>query len=229
MVNYPDPVLRKRFAGCFPTAEILPLLGIPLKAIPGFLPAGIQGSDGVTPLAQSTAHARCSEASKTPITFINYRPELSGTLRAFFKRYAGKLPIPVRYEDGTLNDLVRKVFHEDRMMAVIGFDSSTSDSSAYAEAATFFESFIRTERGERLISKPIPELAELVRTAAQTSDSSLKAETYRKGHQVLLDSGYVIPLGQLDMGQLYPKSIRHIVWSDRISGFPDISQMEAIE
>jgi hypothetical protein len=229
VVNYPDSTLRKRFVSCFPTTEFLPLVGIPLKKIPGFLPSGIQGSDSVTLPKKNETPSYCKEASVAPITFLNYRPELNDVLKAFFKAHAGKLPIPIHYENGTIDDLAKKIFHEDRSVAVVGFDSSTSDSSAYAEASTFFESFIRTARAERLVSDPIPELAEIVRSAAQTTDSSLKSETYRKGHQVLLDSGYVIPLGQLDMDQLYPKSIKHIVWSDRISGFPDISQMEAKE
>ena len=229
VVNYPDPILRKRLSSCFPTKEFLPLIGIPLKKIPGFLPSGIQGADAVTPPEEKLGQPFCKEMSTTPITFLNYRPELSGVLKPFFKSYAGKLPIPIRYKDGNIDDLARMIFHEDRTVAVVGFDSSTSDSSAYAEASTFFESFIRTARAERLITNPIEELAKIVRSAARTSDSSLKSETYRKGHQVLLDSGYVVPLGQLDMDQFYPKSIRHIVWSDRISGFPDISKMETTE
>jgi MarR-like DNA-binding transcriptional regulator SgrR of sgrS sRNA len=227
IVNFPDRDLRRRFANCFPAEQLRTSLAMPLKSTPGFLPTGIQGSDQVTPLPRTTSRAVCTPKSDQTITFFNYRPELRLDLQRLLAEKGPNLPIRLHYQEGSLDELARRIFQDDKLAAVIGFDSSTSNSSAYAEAATFFESFMREARSERVISKPIPGLAELVRKAAQTSDAQIKSETYRKAHQLLLDSGYVIPLGQLDAEQFYPKTIRNIVWSDRISGFPDISLLEA--
>jgi MarR-like DNA-binding transcriptional regulator SgrR of sgrS sRNA len=227
VVNYPDPILRKRFAACFHKERFRKLLHLLLKETAGFLPSGIQGADGV--MALSRKEKGCDVEAVSSMTFLNYRPELESDVRTFLQDSSLKLPIPIKYEAGTIDDLVRRMFHEDKIAAVIGFDSSTSNSSAYAEAATFFESFIRLERSERLISRPLSDVAELVKSAAQATDSAQKASLYQKGHQALLDSGYVIPLGQLDTDQRYPKWIRNIAWSDQISGFPNISLMEAAQ
>ena len=229
VLNYPDKSLRSRFVQCFPVIELRSLIGLPLKATDGFLPSGIRGSDLVkNPAAEATTKA-CDPTSAPPMKLFNYRPELHTAFQEFLRVNAVKFPIPLRYEEGSLDEVIQKMTHEENGAAVIGFDSSTSDSSAYAEAATFFETFIRDARAERLISQAVPGLAVLVRTAAQSNDPAAKTDTYRKAHQLLLDSGYVVPLGQLDLDQFYPKTIQHIVWSDRISGFPDISLMETVQ
>ncbi len=228
VVNYPVEALRKRFSECFPAEKLLSLLALSLKPTEGFLPSGLQGSDGVKTHLTKERKENCSPVlSSRNMTFLNYRPELNDTLRDFMKTAQSELPIPLHYEYGTIDDLVKKMFHDDKIAAVIGFDSSTSDSSAYAETATFFESFIREQRSERLITQPVVGLANLVKTAAQATDPSTKSEIYRKAHQLLLDSGYVIPLGQLDTAQHYPKWVRNISWSDQISGFPNIALMES--
>ena len=43
---------------------------------------------------------------------------------------------------------------------------------------------------------------------------------------MLLESGYVIPIGQVDNAQFYPQEIGNIIWADRISGFPKISEIK---
>jgi ABC-type transport system substrate-binding protein len=228
VVNYPVESLRKRFSACFPAEKLRPLLNLSLKPTEGFLPSGLQGSDSVKTHLASERKESCSPIStSTAMTFLNYRPELNSTLRDFITTVQPTLPVPLHYENGTIDDLVKKMFHDDKVAAVIGFDSSTSNSSAYAEAATFFESFIREHRSERLISQPVHGLAKLVKAAAQATDPSTKAELYRKAHQLLLDSGYVIPLGQFDTAQHYPRWVRNVSWSDQISGFPNIALMEA--
>lgn len=231
VVNYPLENVRKRFMECFPVGRLRSIIGLSLTPTEGFLPVGLQGSSGVTNPAGTVSGKACAgmnsagTGAKT-MTFFNYRPEIGADIRSFLKDIARHLPISMRYEEGSVDGLVKKIFNEDSLAAVIGFDSSTSDSSAYAEAATFFESFIRQSRSERLITQPVSGLNDLVKIAAQAHDLTVKTAAYRKAHQLLLDSGYVVPLGQLDTSQYYPKVIRHIMWSDRISGFPDISLME---
>jgi hypothetical protein len=43
---------------------------------------------------------------------------------------------------------------------------------------------------------------------------------YRAAHRALLDSGFVVPLGQFEAAQYYPRWVSDIQWLDSGAGYP---------
>jgi ABC-type transport system substrate-binding protein len=242
VLNYPDSRLRQAFARCFDTANFVKLLEIPLTPVPGFLPLGIMGSEigtvegelrsptraieGAKPEASVRMPNPCRLQSAPPLTVYNYLDEAAPKIVDFFRTHQAHFPVPVEVKTVSVDELVKAMFSRDRIGAVIGFDSSSSLSSTSREASAFFENFMRHNRSERLITQPIQGLEESVRLALDEAQPELKDVLYRDAHRILLDSGYVIPLGQLETDQYYPKYITNISWSDPISGYPRIDLMQ---
>lgn len=228
IINHPNKELRRQMQSCFDRKSFAKLLNLPLMETPGFLPIGVAGSKlEIEQTLIVNKDTNCHFPIEKPsITFFNYRLELYDKLKEFFSKNSKTLPLNVKVENISLARLIEKAFSSEAYAAVIGFDSSTSLASSYAEASTFFESFFRTERAERIISQPVPGLEQIIVSAIQASSLITKERLYLDGHKILLKSGYVIPLGQLEDDHYYPIGVKSIVWSDPISGFPRLDLME---
>jgi hypothetical protein len=75
------------------------------------------------------------------------------------------------------------------------------------------------------LTKKIDILNSIVTKAALADQISDKTVFLRKAHRLLLDSGYVYPLGEVLKQYFYPKSISKVIWADRVSGIPMISEL----
>ena len=227
VVNYPDGRLRRDFAHCFDTADFIKLLDIRLTPAPGFLPLGIMGSEvGGEPAGVAPNSNDCHMRSAPAMTFYNYLDGATPKITDFFRQHQAHLPVPVEVKNASIDELIKVMYSRDRIGAVIGFDSSSSTGANARDAAAFFENFTRPNRSQRLISQPVEGLEERVRFALGEAQPEVKDSEYRKAHRILLESGYVIPLGQLETEQYYPKYIGNISWSDTISGYPRIDLMQ---
>jgi ABC-type transport system substrate-binding protein len=216
VINLEDRNLRKRLISCLSKVGISKSLGIPVEKTKGFLPTGVMGFDVDMPTG--TQHDCEGDHKIRAIDFLT-------------SREADALAVPILFSSGPFrvnpkilnsDKMVMRVFSRTPYLAVIGFDSSGSQDSDSGEASIFFESFIRDER---LVSSVPKGLTRAVEKAAQASARADKIEFYRQAHKILLDSGYVLPVGQLKASQYYPKRFSNIQWADRISGFPAIEKM----
>ncbi len=226
IANIDDDPERKKLSACFPTASFRKNVVPYLKDTDGFLPNGMPGSkvDFKTALpANNALTENCQLRSKNKFPFRTFLNEESASIKKYTNSPEGQwfgqrfniLPIDA-------SDMAELVYSGKEYVAVIGFDSSGSMNADANESSLFFESFIRKER---LISKTIKGLSDLVDRAAQSKSKLEKDQLYRSAHEILLKSGYVIPLGQLDTTQYYPPDIENVVWADRVSGFPKIHEM----
>jgi hypothetical protein len=108
------------------------------------------------------------------------------------------------------------------MIMIVGFDGSGSQAGDAGEAAVYFESFFRKER---LISLPPLGLRSAIQSALRAESPGLKSHYYEVAHELLLKSGYIVPLGQLKLEQYYPATISNIIWGDQIGGYPEYEFM----
>jgi ABC-type oligopeptide transport system substrate-binding subunit len=223
-VNYQNAALRKAFASCIDRNDLKATLDMDLADIPGFLPVGLSGAR--VPFTTNKAVVCRLNPSARPIRFYNANPDNENKLRAFFDRHRSELPIPVEFIELEPQKMVEAAFSQSQYAAIFGFDSTGSVASTAAESSAFFESFFRTTRNQRLIDSPLPGLSAIIDQALQESDPTAKDEAYSRAHRLLLESGYIIPLGQLDTAQYYQKDITQIQWADRISGFPRFDLMQ---
>ena len=222
-----NEMVRKQFASCFPRDEFSKITGLSLKDIPGFLPMGAPGfeskfSDATTNISLINCHFDSS--NKTTVDFISYNPSTDGKIREFFNVHRGQLPINVNVVSTTVLEFSKRLMDLKPMIALVGIDSSGSSAGAFGESAVFFESFIRSDHSA-IIGERIPDLEAKVRLAVAETSSEKKDQLYRDAQQLVLRSGFCIPLGQLVSTHVYPKTIKNVVWSDVGGELPRIDQL----
>ncbi len=223
IVNIPDARLRARFAACLNKEAIPEIFSMKLTPVPGFLPKGIPGWN-VNYRATPTDPASCTAgASQGRIKWLNWRPDAHGELMAELTRQAPRLPLRVDVEPLDPAGIPQIGFDRKPKVILVGFDTSGSASDQTPESSVFFEAFYRSNR---LINAPVVGLEASVRAAAIEPNRRAKDQKYSRAHQLLLESGYIVPLGQLQSSQYYPSNVSRIVWADRVSGYPRIDLMK---
>lgn len=221
VVNWKNAAERKAFAACLDIEEFKEISGFgELKRLPGFLPPGLLGYE--VSFAPKRDAAMCRIKSKGKVYLNNFRQDYSKSLREFFKKHENDLPINVVVRDVSVEDSNKAIFNREPYVDIVGFDTTGSAYSSTGETVDFFESFYNNER---IISEPLLELKQLVDKALHERFRQNKEELYRAAHRCLLDSGYVIPMGQFVQKQYYPASFENIRWLDAAGGIPDFSEI----
>lgn len=212
--------LRQQIASCFNRKEFVRKLGLSLTEAPGYLPRGLPGTNvQYEPLTRRPA-AECrfsASDAKLRIPYYSYNEYLHEKVRDFFEAASPNLPVEVVPRKVNLDETIKDAFLDKRMLTLVGADASQPSPEG------FFAIFISDEKP---IAKRIPGLKQIVEAAAKTSDAATKNQLFEKAHRMLLQSGYMIPLGQLVTSQYYPKYVQNIRLVDRVQGFPQIDQME---
>ena len=220
VINVKNPLLRKQITNCLSRETLVEALELSLEATKGFLPTGVMGADIDT---ATSAQVNCRPGGRSER--IEFLTSKKNEIEPLKNLVSNKTPIWIEPHFAPPEEMVRRVYSKSPYLAVIGFDSSGSQESTLGESSIYFESFIRDQR---LIAEPPKGLHEAIMNAAKANLRTEKIELYRKAHKILLDSGYVLPLGQLKSKQYYPKSLTQIQWADRISGFPQLDRARII-
>lgn len=227
IINHPNSKIRSQFVKCLDIELLKKYLSVNYTNTIGFLPTGVLGYNvdyKKIIIEKYNGDKKCSRINDEVITFYSYYSE-KDYVRAtdeYFSRFASLLPIKVKIKHTSIQKTAEAIFSNKNYISIIGFDSSGSIDPISEESSIFFESFIRDKR---LITKRIVGLKEAVSKAAKESDRSVKNELYTKAHKILLQSDYVIPMGQTADVRYYPKYIKNIKWVERISGIPQINLM----
>ena len=222
IVNLPTRKQRLAFASCVDSRLLQRQVRPELAKSPGFLPKGVFGAD-VSYKAVRDRLGPCSSTANPNIAFYApFKEDVTPLERYFSQTSIEKKVSIVNVSPETFSKVV---FDRAPKAVILGFDSSGSLGTNSRESSVFFESFIRDIR---VISTPPEGLATLVVRASMAGNESEKSKFYREAHQLLLESGYVIPLGQAQNVQHYPVDIENIEWADRLSGFPRIYKMKRV-
>jgi ABC-type transport system substrate-binding protein len=219
VANILDASLRREFVSCFRTQSLDSLYQLKLSSIPGLLPRGLPGYQEKPRMTDCRPRQK-----KVKVPWLAFRGENLVELNRILLKQ--NLPVELVIQQLTPLEAKQWIFGKKEYVAVIGFDSAGFMPKALPEASSFFEAFYLPER---IISKPIAALSQVVPAAVRSSDVAQKLDLYAQAHRMVLDSYYIVPLGQYLEPQVYPRFIKNIIWLDEWGGIPDISAMEIIK
>jgi MarR-like DNA-binding transcriptional regulator SgrR of sgrS sRNA len=208
-----EPTLRKLLSNCFDISSYLRSTGQQVVPISGFLPKGLHGSEISSEAKSRDAH--CEKLPRKTVRFFHFYPELHEAIAVHFRSVRG--PVGFVPKLISVDEAVRLAFAPEEFMMPIMMDAPNPSAGA----------FFRVMTGEKSIfHSQLPELEKALRGAGN-SRSGFEAETrYRRAHELVMKSGYIIPLGQVEATFFYPKVIKSVNLVDPINGFPLIHQLE---
>ncbi len=207
-----DSKKRKLFNYCLNKNKYVKEIGIHTIDVPGYLPKGQFGYD--VKFDNQKWKGNCNQSQKRTIRFYNFHPQKSSQLKSFFKTHQNILNVEV--EDISVKEATQKIFDKDEMLMMVMADSPQQVTEG------FFEFFISNPS---VVSEKLYKLEELVKLASKASSLEEKQNYFKKAHEELLDSGYILPLGQVEAIQFYHKNIKNIYFTDKSLGFPQINLM----
>ena len=150
----------------------------------------------------------------------------------FFSDSVGKLPgllegNPVLKElleplDLPQRDVINRAMSGEQGVFLAGLDSQGSGAAQLGEPSHFFEGFYRASR---YIKNSDTSLQAMVSAALLTKNRGEKEALYERAHRALLETGYVIPLGQRAPVSYYPRYLKRVVLADINAGHPAIEKI----
>lgn len=215
VVNNDDANFRKCLGMHFNSKLFANEYKLNLKTVSGFLPEGIMGSS-VTYLRPVSC--RLNEIKGSTRLIIPFR-ELYYNVTKNKKKIFGAMANYINIKHVNITDFPKLVFSKSPYIAAMGFDSSGTNLAYAAEPIVFFESFYKDNR---LITKSLAKLKEILSEVSLNKPLEIKKKSFEEAHKYLLYSGHVVPLGQLNNFQYFDKNLKNFVFYKPISGFPRI-------
>lgn len=215
LVRIKNDKVRQRFSSCFPGQQILKYLNLNLVPGRGIIPKGLPGS--LEGLASTPEKTKCETRLPLSIRYFVYSDAQLDPLKEFITDTKELLPSKIALIRSTLDETIRAATSEENFMTLVGADPLDSASE------DFFNGFVGVGG---FPFQPLKLFEMLLKKATASRRSVQYGELITEAHKELLNSGYVIPLGQLVAEQKYPSNITHITFQDRVHGFPDVQEME---
>ncbi len=217
--------LSKKLAYCFDRLTYKKRLGMDLTNIPGFLPKGLTGSRVSFEEIKGTwgfTKEDCRAASKNTkiVPFILFYPTLEAHLRLFLEDVQDSLPIRIGVSTVSVNEAIAKLYSGEELLI------ATLADTIKGRAAGFFVPFLGDKR---VIIQNLIGLDALLRKGATSNDVDESEKYFEIVHRKLLETGAIIPLGQVHSTFYYPKFVKAIPAVDLANGFPRIDQIEVAE
>jgi hypothetical protein len=217
VVNLKNVDERRCFASLVDPIAIGNLMKIHVKPIPGFIPSEMIGSNEQF-LPEKVPQNLC----KPNMAFIwnDFRESDKESINAYFSSLANRFGVRFKVTFQSLESLIALSESGKEYITVISFNSAGSKDSWNSDSTVFFEPFLREKK---VISTNLSKLRKAVDDAAMADLLSQKTEKLSQAHRLLLDSGFVYPLGEVSKNFYVPKKISLLPWADRVSGIPQIS------
>ena len=220
IVRVYDKKLRKQISSCLDRARIREATRLPLKDIPGMLPFGVPGFSESFNLHMTATE--CSSKQKGKIfPFYNYSDGMKTGLEGIFGANEKQLPVKINVMNIKSDEAVTKVYKsEEELLVIVGVE--------YSEIFLYglFRDFID---GGTILKRPERDMVEVISKAKRVNDRASMDTVYGKAHRALLDSGFIVPLGQLESTQYYPKWVSNIQWLDSGPGYPRLDLISVSE
>ena len=77
-----------------------------------------------------------------------------------------------------------------------------------------------------ILPVPVDGLSEQVKSISTTFEPEARRQIIGKCQSMLLESGYLAPLGQIVMKRYYQKNVGNINWFERSDGVPDFGSFK---
>lgn len=207
--------VRKQFAQCLHKTSFIEALGMSLQPRLGYIPEGILGSR--IELQKRKLSSECKfEAPKETVTLALLNSEVADSVRNYFEKRASELPVKVRVEAVSHPVFFSHWEKRGPGMIVGGFSNRISNPEK------FFQPFLPPEVPK---SHEIPGLEQLLIKFSKERNSGERLQLIERAHALLLESGYIVPLGQLVHTFYYPGYIYNIQWKTLSSVQPPIDRL----
>ena len=223
VVSHSDARLRAAFARCLNTQRFVDEV-FPVDLQPsGWLPHGLLGGERVLDVqATDAGYCRSNADPAAELVYINHLPSIHEKLVRFFS----SSPMPIRVSVVTVAwaEYLQSIKDHRPMVYAVGMDTANSQTGIFDEASVFFEPFTSDAR---CIDERLDAVETLVAKGRETRSYSDKAKIYAAAHNALVDSHYVVPLGQMLPALYYSKRVKHVEFADPLIGYPRIDKMKA--
>lgn len=220
VINLKSEKMRKCFASILEPEELKRVLEIETKEMHGFIPSEMLGAnEKFVPERKPSKYC----TSDMRFTWHDFRDSRKEQINKYFESLGRKNNVTFKIEIHPLEELIKLSESGKEYITAISFNSSGSKDAWNSDSSVFFEPFVRRPG---FFIFPVPELSFMVKKAATEDEVSVKTTFLKKAHRLLLDSGFVYPLGEVKKNFFYPKTFRTIPWADRVSGIPLISEIK---
>lgn len=211
--------VRRRFSECFDRKDFIRTIELPVEAISGLIPKGVFGSNTgrfVSHINESV-HAHCEfTGSKPQVRFMNFNPTLQDKMVDYFHRHNHQLPIKVVVESRSTTETNAAYSRHETFLAMYGL---TADEPL---PEVFFSELVHPEW---TYPKPVGHLERLLKASLVEEDLGKKQTLLEQAHREVLESGFVVPLGQLRATLYYPKNLKNIRALYNLDIFPQVDRM----
>lgn len=218
VVNVPSAEFRKCLAKEVDIASLVKYYGLKLRPLPGFLPQGIPGYK--VNYSKPTL-CKSFKFDKPVVMIVPFKAHLERLLShkgQIFGKMA-KYVQPKLFDPAVMSQMI---FARKPYISIIGFDSSSSNIPFVSEASLYFESFCRENR---ILTKPLPGLRENLLKTGEVLQKAERFLLYKTAHQLILRSGFIVPLGESISSKMYPAHLKTFVIADPLSGYPQIQSI----
>jgi hypothetical protein len=215
LVNHPSKEKRNAFKRCFPKDAFLKRIDSSLEVSGIYIPKGMLGSNiKIDTIKEDFCDGPTGNSS---INFFNIHKDITSPLKKIIAENKDKIPFNITVKEKEVSEMVSLLFDRGPKLSIIMADTPEGDVNGLLK---YFYS------DSLIIDHPIEELKILCHKAINTSDENKKREYFEKAHQLLLKSGYVIPLGRPKGELYYPNYIKNIHVVDEMLGFPLIEKFK---
>ncbi|MCB0362527.1 MAG: hypothetical protein KDD35_07390, partial [Bdellovibrionales bacterium] len=194
VVNLPIESERKAIVECIDSEIFRTLVRPDLRQPTGFLPPGMYGAKANVRKLQRKSN-QCKGLPSSTVNFVVLLASDENPARVALNKSSKSLAQIMKVNSVSSQSLANLIFDRKPKIVMVGLDSSGSISSNSHESSIFFEAFVRNKR---MIKTPPPGLLNTVRKASLATQINEKKYLYSKAHEILLQSGYVIPIGYVD-------------------------------
>ena len=204
--KYKDKKLRNKINNCLGADNFIKLLGLKVKKDSSFLPKGVLGHIGES----ETKNQKICDL-KNEIKIINFYHEKVNEYSELVKFYKKK-NIRLNLVNMSYKEAVSKVFSDDEFIIVIMADAMIEEPFEYF--TPFIKQPLVIDVAQTQISKTLK---------SDDLDHKTSLETSNK---LLLETGYVMPLGRPVTTYYFHKDIEKIHFVDSVNGFLDLANIE---
>jgi len=218
LVHVRNRSTRERIQNCFPREKFRKALNLNLVATPGILPQGITGADISFDELKKRNKTNCDiPGENREIPFYSYNSSQTEDIKSLLKSATDAGTIRLNVIEKSLDETIRAASDESiDMVTLVGSDATEPDPSAFFNGFTGENTFVFA---------PIKDVEKNLKKYAESVDRTSRGTYIESAHRSLLESGYVIPLGQVISKQNYSKRISGIQYFDYLHAFPMVHQM----
>ncbi|GEM_PF-3827494 len=218
MIDYNDESMRRRIRSCLNVNEISKYFNYSTDGTKAYLPSGMSGHDLGFELEKIYKNDPICKKNNQLMTikFICSGDSMCLSIKKFVNEKQSSLPFKLRVEEVAPDKFDEQLYGQNEIVTFLS-------SGAVSLNSVDFFSLWYAEDSKRINNVSQNYLVSLMKQASFLNDSREKTEMFKEAHKRLLNSGYVLPIGQVHVEQFYPSDITNLKVLNISHGFPQIN------